>query len=280
MVQLLCHCLNVHINSPGPISRKIPCLCRSETLGEWIVHRCLNCHNCTHAVHASKGLDRVLVSEKLIMSRSEVHINLKIWRSRRENDKQSVEKLKDSLEYSPAFGLILARCNDNYATANVHTDNPVVKAASESIESNIHEYLKKEKELTDTRIQCYTDDQRKEYASLQEKALRDKDMLIIAISNCAQMNLEQSLQSAANDIADLSSVIKNDKLKNVNEIPSAGQKFSPFTSSYIEPTPINSVIEPRRRTAFDRHHSVPASAFIDGNICRTFIVVLDFIPCL
>ncbi|XP_038053599.1 uncharacterized protein LOC119726045 isoform X2 [Patiria miniata] len=165
----------------GGISEEQKCLIRRSSVGEWVVRTCTNCETDCYATHATKGMNRVLVSLSLV------------------SDTEKQEELRRSPSFSPLFHVILHEISKTKSPTLGHpttSNQDALKKTVGDLQDQLSRYLTKEKASMEERIKKFTEDQQAAYNSLQKKAYRDKNLMVGLMVEADEKSLEDSISEA------------------------------------------------------------------------------------
>ncbi|XP_006818294.1 uncharacterized protein LOC100379062 [Saccoglossus kowalevskii] len=165
----------------GGITKEQSCLVEEYQVADWIIHQCLNCKLSSYALHATKGMDRVLVSTSMMSNAEEI------------------AKLQKSDRYSDLYRLVSFYNDEDKSGAMGHpvtSNHDKVKMTVNSLQQQMTTYLAKEKAAMEERIRQYTEQQKQMYMNFQKKAYREKNALIGMVFEREEWKLKESLSEA------------------------------------------------------------------------------------
>lgn len=139
------------------------CLVKQRTWENWTIHRCLNCDWLTHAVNNTVGNGKVLVNTSL------------------KSDPTIQESLMKSPDFSPLYKIVIHSKNDNYQVKSLGLESghyESLRKVLSSIQQQLDSFLLKEEAALEARIRKYEEQQRSQFAEIQSKVRRDKNVLI------------------------------------------------------------------------------------------------------
>ncbi|XP_077995064.1 uncharacterized protein LOC144448660 [Glandiceps talaboti] len=165
----------------GGITKEQSSLIEERRIADWVTHRCNNCNMAVYALHATKGMDRVLASVQLMSNSADI------------------EELKKSEYYSPLYRIVCYHGNTERSAALGHPitgNHDVVKTTINSLQQQLATYLANEKAAMEERIRQYTEQQKEIYMKLQKKAYTDKNAVVGLILEMEEQKLKDSLSDA------------------------------------------------------------------------------------
>lgn len=172
----------------GGISKEQECLVQSRTASDWVTYKCSNCNTWCYAVHAAKGLDRVLVNSNIL------------------SDASKQDALRASDDFSPLFKIILkekvVKPKEHSLLTPSTGNEETLRNNATQLQDQLTNYLTREKTSVEERIKKYAEEQKALFASLQRKAYRDKNIMIGRILDAEEHQLEESLTEAMLDSTD------------------------------------------------------------------------------
>ncbi|XP_022083715.1 uncharacterized protein LOC110975487 [Acanthaster planci] len=165
----------------GGISEEQKCLIRRSSVGEWVVRTCTNCETDCYATHASKGLNRVLVSLRLV------------------SDADKQDALRRSPDFSQLFRIVLYEVSKTKSPTLGHpstSSQDALKKTVGDLQDQLTRYLTKERTSMEERIKEFAEDQQAAYTALQKKAYRDKNLMVGLMVDADEKSLEDSITEA------------------------------------------------------------------------------------
>ncbi|KAJ7373699.1 hypothetical protein OS493_011308 [Desmophyllum pertusum] len=173
----------------GGITKEVGSLVTETRVDDWDVFSCINCNVDTHALHAVKKYDRVLINRLL------------------ESDPVVQTKITSSSEYSSIFKVVLTpvKENDQNIVDNSFAGNAIllgqdtISLAMVSVQEQVKKYLEAEENAMNERIRKFIEKQKVALASLQSRVFKDKQAVYWAIKREEEKYLESSLNEAIAD---------------------------------------------------------------------------------
>lgn len=173
----------------GGITKEVPSLVRETRVEDWDIFTCINCNMYTHALHAVKKYDRVLINRAL------------------ESDPVVHGKIASSAEYSSVFKIVVTpvKESDQQIVDNSFAGNAVllgqdtISLAMVSVQERVKKYLEAEENVMNERIRKFIDEQKAAFASLQSQVFKDKQAVYWTIKREEEKSLEESLNEAIVD---------------------------------------------------------------------------------
>lgn len=135
-------------------------LVKTRQYDDWIVSSCLNCGMDAFCLHASKGIERVLLSTNM------------------QFDKKAYESIKSSSQYSDMFKLNLDVHEGN---RGIHLSAKDVSDISTKLTKLTEKILKVEEEAMMERIRLFKETQELQYRELKVKTNQQKEILLRSI---------------------------------------------------------------------------------------------------
>lgn len=174
----------------GNITKEQPSLVSTKTVGDWIIHQCLNCRLFTHAIQKDKGASNVLVNLKLLA-----------------NDNQ-IQALRNSENYSIAFRIVI---NRNDIDLNNSVDFPPTRISSDNLafcnlQQKLNEVLRLETQATEDRIRKYSEQQYLYLDNFKERAKQEHQILtrlILSPKNNENTNRMDINNQHSNDFVEM-----------------------------------------------------------------------------
>lgn len=174
----------------GGITKEVGSLVRETKAEDWDVFTCINCNMDTHALHAVKKYDRVLINRRM------------------ESDPVVHSNIASSSEYSSIFKVILqpAKENDpNVVADNSFAGNAIllgqdrISLAMVSVQEQVKKFLQAEEDAMNERIRKFAAEQKAAFTTLQAQVFKDKQAVHCAIKREEEKSLESSLDEAMAD---------------------------------------------------------------------------------
>ncbi|XP_017772591.1 PREDICTED: uncharacterized protein LOC108559757 [Nicrophorus vespilloides] len=190
------------------INKAQACLIITRDIGSWLIHECINCNTCTHAVHREKGAGLVLVSSKLLAT--------------------SVLDVRKSKHFSPVFNIVVRTNDEDLSARSDYLSNDMEMVVT-SLKQQLSECINKKVTATDESVRKFTDqqyaalDEYKEVAHREHRALR-RVILNSKLNNPVSTKMETS--------APLNATSKSAKVpeeNNFNSRPAVAAAKSPLS---------------------------------------------------
>ncbi|XP_057667276.1 uncharacterized protein LOC130900593 isoform X1 [Diorhabda carinulata] len=203
------------------ITKVLPTMVQTRTVGHWNINCCLNCLKETYAVHRDKGAACVVMSSKLL-------------------DSKSIEKIRnEQLAISKVFNVIInpGDISENINVINLYP-NCDYGSIIKSIREVTSEFLRKEMVAVEERIKKYSEEQYEILNNLKDTAYEEHDSLVTLVQRFSEktkptstnhfMESTQFRESLAKpfNLTEPISLKSNEKAKQVRHTPKK-QKSSP-----------------------------------------------------
>lgn len=231
----------------GGITKEVGSLVRETKAEDWDVFSCINCNMDTHALHAVKKYDRVLMSKGM------------------ESDPVVHSKSASSSEYSSIFKLILkpAKENDPDVVDNSFAGNAIllgqdrISLAMVSVQEQVKKFLQAEEDAMNERIRKFVAAQKEAFTTLQAQVFKDKQAVYCAIKREDEKAMESSLDEAMADSSFDTPVLFKPAVstRGWNDHPPAQINQVHITQVAPHKYPLNPGAHPPRKTTRRPHKS-------------------------
>lgn len=135
-------------------------LAKERPYGDWIVYNCLNCGCDTHALHAIKGVDRVLLPTTM------------------EHDKTLLQNIIQSSSYSTTFKMKVFKPDERKQNTAVNLQQKNIYEVTEKLDKFLQKLIKTEEEAMNERIRIFKEKQHYQFLELTRKANQDKEYVL------------------------------------------------------------------------------------------------------
>ncbi|KAK3102392.1 hypothetical protein FSP39_011074 [Pinctada imbricata] len=151
-------------------------LVHKTQLGDFVVHRCLNCGLDTHALSTKSSSGMGLVSIML------------------ERDPRVIERLRQSSDFSKVFHIVLQDHGLDSDTLHgpVSGNQETVQTSLSTVQKRITDFLMQEEAAMEERVSQFEEEQRAQFQQLQSKVQLEKKKMISALLNTDRSDIGQS----------------------------------------------------------------------------------------
>lgn len=193
----------------GGITKEVGSLVKETRIEDWDIFTCINCGMDTHALHAVKKYDRVLINRGL------------------ESDPGVFSETTRSPEYSSIFKIVLTpvRNCEEFIIDNSYSGGSAIllgqdtiSLAMVSVQEQVKKYLEAEENAMNERIRKFVEEQKAGYSSLQSQVFKDKQAVYWTIKREEEKSLENSLIEAIADSSLDSPVVSKSELPAVPKL--------------------------------------------------------------
>lgn len=169
----------------GGVTEEQSYLVHKSTVSDWCIRTCINCSTPAYAIHAVKGLERVLVNTSLT------------------SDEKRQERIQSSQAFSSLYKVVLTdNADKSNSSSLVHPmtgNQEVIRKTVAQLQDHLNKYISREKLAMEERIRRYSEEQKAAFSQLQKRAYQDKNIMVGVILSAEEKSLEDSLSDAMLD---------------------------------------------------------------------------------